>query len=214
MMAWMGRDMTKPDVTRDDPLAALAARARAGDMRALESLLTELLPRLRNLVRYLVRRDSEVDDVAQTALLAVMRGLHTFEARGTFTAWADRVVARVTFNAIRERRDWPPPVGAELESVPASEGAPDYLARRWLVHLLDALPAEQRVAMVLHHVVELTVPEISAELGVPGETVRSRLRLARARLRAMGARVQNQDEEHDEDRDGDEGEDKEDDSRG
>jgi len=191
----MVRDMTEPDASRDDPMAALAMRARGGDMRALETLLTELLPRLRNLVRYLVRRDAEVDDVAQTALLALMRGLHTFEARGTFTAWADRVVARVTFDAIRERRATAAPAGAELESVPASEGAPDYLARRWLVHLLDALPAEQRVAIVLHHVVELTVPEISAELGVPTETVRSRLRLGRARLRAMGARVQGGDDE-------------------
>jgi RNA polymerase sigma-70 factor (ECF subfamily) len=164
-------------------------------MRALEALLTEVMPRLRNLVRYLVRRDSEVDDVAQTALLALMRGLHTFEARGTFTAWADRVVARVTFNAIRERRAAAPPVGAELESVPASEGAPDYLARRWLVHLLDALPPEQRAAIVLHHVVELTVPEIASEMQVPSETVRSRLRLARARLRAMGAGVPSEDDQ-------------------
>ena len=195
MLMWMGRDMTDPDASREDPMAALALRARGGDMRALEALLTGLLPRLRNLVRYLVRRDSEVDDVAQTAMLALMRGLHTFEARGPFTAWADRVVARVTFNAIRERRAAAAPAGAELESVPASEGAPDYLARRWLVHLLDALPPEQRAAIVLHHVADLTVPEIAAELQVPSETVRSRLRLARARLRAMGAGVPSEDDE-------------------
>ncbi|HOU94740.1 MAG TPA: sigma factor-like helix-turn-helix DNA-binding protein [Polyangiaceae bacterium] len=74
---------------------------------------------------------------------------------------------------------------AGLHAVPADEGArPDeYLRRRRLVRHLDALPLEQRHALVLHHVLELTVPEIARELATPEETVRSRLRLARLRLR-------------------------------
>jgi RNA polymerase sigma-70 factor (ECF subfamily) len=36
----------------------------------------------------------------------------------------------------------------------------------------------------LHYVLGMTVPEMGAELGVPEETVRSRLRLGRQRLRA------------------------------
>jgi RNA polymerase sigma-70 factor (ECF subfamily) len=49
--------------------------------------------------------------------------------------------------------------------------------------MLDGLPIEQRHVLVLHYALDMTVPETAAELGVPIETVRSRLRLAKSRLR-------------------------------
>src|SRR5262245_38147803 len=51
----------------------IAAAAR-GDRAAAQALLTELLPRVRNLVRYLVRGDRDVDDIAQEALIAIACG--------------------------------------------------------------------------------------------------------------------------------------------
>ena len=68
-----------------------------GDRRAAGSLLQERLPRVRNLVRYLVRGDDHVDDIAQQALLAILRGLPTFEGTGSFPAWCDRITAREAF---------------------------------------------------------------------------------------------------------------------
>src|SRR5258708_2663698 len=183
-------------VAKPDHLAQLAADARTGDTRALEQLLLALLPRTRNLVRYLIGGDSEVDDVAQTALWAIARKLHTFEGRSVLTAWTDRIVARAAFAEIRRRATRPRP-GPEprLESVPTTGAADaDYLARRWMLRLLDQLPAEQREAVVLHHVMELTVPEVAEETGAGEETVRSRLRLGKARLRALGATVQPDDD--------------------
>src|SRR3954470_13400032 len=84
-----------------DPRVAAAAR---GDRAAAEALCRELLPRVRNLVRYLLRGDSRVDDVAQEALIAVLRGLGTFRGEGRFESWVDRVVARTTFATIRRIR--------------------------------------------------------------------------------------------------------------
>src|SRR6185295_18994630 len=65
----------------------------------------------------------------------------------------------------------------------------EYLLRRWAVSVLDELPLPQRHAVVLHHLLDMTVPEICEELGIPRETVRSRLRLARTRLRARGVQL-------------------------
>ena len=47
------------------------------------------------------------------------------------------------------------------------------------------MPHEQRHALVLHHVLGLSVPEIARETEAPDETVRSRLRLGMERLRAL-----------------------------
>jgi RNA polymerase sigma-70 factor (ECF subfamily) len=42
---------------------------------------------------------------------------------------------------------------------------------------------QQRDVLVLHYVLGMTIPEIAEELGVPDETVRSRIRLGKERLR-------------------------------
>ncbi len=182
----MQTPMRMPSSQTDrDLLGQLAVDACAGDTRALEQLLLALLPRTRNLVRYLIGGDPDVDDIVQTALWAIARKLGTFEGRGALTAWTDRIVARAAFAEIRRRAGRPKTSSdAHLESLPDEDAInSDYLARRWMVRLLDQLPGEQREAVVMHHVLELTVPEVAEEMSVAVETVRSRLRTAKARLR-------------------------------
>jgi RNA polymerase sigma-70 factor (ECF subfamily) len=168
-----------------DPRVRAAA---AGDREAARELLMTLLPRARNLVRYLVRGDADADDLTQDGLIAVLRGLGTFRGDAPFESWADRVVARATFAGLRRRRQESVLLAqAEAELRDAGGEAPgDYAERRRVIALLDRLPEEQRHAIVMHHVLEMSVPEVSAEVGAPVETVRSRLRLARARLRELG----------------------------
>lgn len=172
-------------MTEPDPRLAAAV---AGDRRALESLVTELLPRIRNLVRYLVRGDVDADDLAQEAMVAIVRGLPSHRGEGSLDAWADRVAVRSTFAGLRRARRERARIdgGADLAAVPHPDGPPDdYAARRASVKLLDQLPDDQRHVLVLHHVLGLSVPEIAEEIGAPFETVRSRLRIGIGKLRAL-----------------------------
>lgn len=163
------------------------AAAAAGDRRAASALLGELLPRVRNLVRYLVRGDADVDDIAQQALIEILRSLGSFRGEGSLTAWADRITSRVTLAHVRRRRVERSRLddGASPELFPVSTGdrPDDYLERRRLVHALDALSEEQRSVMVLHHVVGMSLPEVAEELAIPFETARSRLRLGMTKMR-------------------------------
>ncbi|HEY5920931.1 MAG TPA: RNA polymerase sigma factor [Kofleriaceae bacterium] len=168
-------------VTTIDPRVVAAA---AGNRVAAESVCRELLPRVRNLVRYLVRGDARVDDIAQEALIAVLRGLGTYRGDGRFEAWVDRVVARSTFATLRRlRAETQPGVEnvAERERDPVASSP--YDERRDLAAALDRLPPDQRQALILHFSVGLTVPEIAEAVSAPFETVRSRIRLAKAALR-------------------------------
>jgi len=161
-------------------------RAARGDRAAASSLAAELLPRVRNLVRYLVRGDTEVDDMAQEALIAILKGLPTYRGEGSFKSWSDRIVARTTFAYLkRKRADASEAVeaAAELEPPAAPGRGDDYVARRQLARVLDRLPTEQRHAIVLHHCMGLSVPEIAEALGVPFDTAKSRIRLGMASLR-------------------------------
>jgi RNA polymerase sigma-70 factor (ECF subfamily) len=163
-----------------DPRVRAAA---AGDRDAAEALCKELLPRVRNLVRYLVRGDSHVDDIAQEALIAVLRGLGSFRGEGKLESWVDRIVARTTFAALRRLRAETQP-GASNVAEREGDAAPNtYALRRELAAALDRLPAEQRESLVLHFAVGMTVPEIAEAVAAPFETVRSRLRLGKAALR-------------------------------
>jgi RNA polymerase sigma-70 factor, ECF subfamily len=165
--------------------------AIAGRRDAAESLLAELLPRVRNLVRYSVHGDSEVDDITQEALVAILRGLPTYRGEGAFVSWADRVVVRVTFAASRRARAERCQVDVDEEAVESatvtSEDAvpDDCLLRDHMAKLMEQLSDEQRRALLLHHVMGMSVPEMAEELEIPFETVRSRLRLGRAHLREL-----------------------------
>lgn len=163
--------------------------AARGDRAAAGAVLRRLLPRARNLVRYLIRGDADVDDITQTALLAVLRGLPSYRGDAPLEPWADRIVARETFRFLRGTRlrstrevGFDDPEAQALRSPASAEAA--YLARREAVTRLDRLPEAQRVAVALHHAAGFTVPEIAELLDVPPETVRSRIRLGMARLRA------------------------------
>ena len=181
--------MTHVAVATVEPDEVLEA-ARAGDRAATERLLLRVLPRARNLARYLMRGDSDADDVAQDALSIVYRKLGSYAGEGSFSAWVDRIVMRAAFAhyrrvRARNERSLPVPEAAPVGTTIDPQPAGDYLARRRMVAALDSLPEEQHVALVMHHVLDLSVPEIAAELSIPEETVRSRLRLGRARLRTQ-----------------------------
>jgi RNA polymerase sigma-70 factor (ECF subfamily) len=173
--------------------AAGLARVRVSfheGRESVEALLVEQLPRVRSLVRYLVRGDTDVDDISQEALVTLLHGLPTYRGNGLLRSWVDRVVVRTTFAWLRRMRGAHAQASNEQAELVASEDvSPDeYVHRHHVVMLLDRIPNEQRHALVLHHVLEMSVPEIAEELGVPFETVRSRLRLGRAALRALAAR--------------------------
>jgi RNA polymerase sigma-70 factor (ECF subfamily) len=174
----------------DGALSELANRAKGGDPTATERLFLLLLPRVRNLVRYLVRGDRDVDDLSQDALVMILKGMHGYRADGPFRAWVDRVVARSVFATLKRRASAPPvAAGEDLRDehggTLGGQGHEAYYMRRKLVDWLDRLPEAQRVALVLHYVMGLTIPEAATELGIAEETLRSRLRLAKDRMRSL-----------------------------
>ncbi|HEX6240204.1 MAG TPA: RNA polymerase sigma factor [Polyangiales bacterium] len=175
----------EPTTQAPDPRVALAAQ---GDRKAAQALLTELLPRIRNLVRYLIWSDADADDVVQVVLVELLRSFASYRGEGSLTAFCDRITVRVALHHARKKRTEKrrsTPITPELHLInPHSEGPDDYTLRRQTARYLDDLPDEQRQAVVLHHVVGQSVPELAETLQIPFETARSRLRLGMEKLRA------------------------------
>lgn len=162
--------------------------AASGDRGAQERLLREILPRVRGLVRSLLGSDSGVDDATQLALIEILDSLSGYRD-GSFNAWCDRITVRTALRLARKQRLWSVrETQADVEPLDAGVRPDDYLSRRQAVRFLDKLPAEQRLAVVLHHVAGFTVVEIAAQEGVPIETLRSRLRAGVSKLRELTAK--------------------------
>jgi RNA polymerase sigma-70 factor (ECF subfamily) len=175
---------------RDSDPGVRSERAPAAPVRAeeLRAVLTSLLPRVRNLVRYLVHGDQDTDDIAQEALCTVVRRHGSYRGEAPFERWVDRIVVHTAFHWVRDRSRRrmraasippPPPEGAGV----------DVAARLYVAERLDELPTPQRQAVVLRHVLEMSVEEIAELTEAPEETVRSRLRVGRQRLKEMDCDV-------------------------
>jgi RNA polymerase sigma-70 factor (ECF subfamily) len=178
-------------MTEDDPahLEAWVHRLLAGSRGAADRIVKDRLPRIRSLIHHVVGQHDELDDMVQVAMITVLRGFPTFRGEGDLGAWIDRVAVRSAFAYAKQRR---------IRTRRVLEAADDFIVlvghqtlgervldRRRLASFLERLPPEQRQAVVLHHMMGLSVPEIVEEIGVPFETVRTRLRAGLIKLRAV-----------------------------
>ncbi|MDP9149214.1 MAG: RNA polymerase sigma factor [Myxococcota bacterium] len=162
------------------------AAARARSFRALYEAHVAFV--WRNLRRLGVH-ESDVEDRTQEVFVVAHRRFDDFEDRGHGPrAWLFQIVLRIASDARRHRRRHPEdPDGGDVASravVDASQA--DALARREALSKLDAaletIDVGRRAVIVLHEIEEMTAPEIAEVLGIPMNTVYSRLRVARVEL--------------------------------
>jgi RNA polymerase sigma-70 factor (ECF subfamily) len=163
--------------------------------RAFRALYDDHLDFVWRNLRRLGVPDSDAEDRAQEVFVVAHRRFYEFEDRGRGPrAWLFQIVLRVASDARRHRRRHPefPDGGDAVERVsvePPQAGAMD---RRDTLARLDAalsvLDLDRRAVLVLHEIEEMTAPEIAQVLGVPLNTVYSRLRVAREKLEAALAR--------------------------
>jgi RNA polymerase sigma-70 factor (ECF subfamily) len=130
-------------------------------------------------------READAEDVAQELFLTVLKSLPESDASRPMKPWLFGFAMRYASNY--RRLSWHK--GRELDDTPVSPKIHDKLAaKRAVLKALDALDMDRRAVLIMHDLEELTAAEIAAELGVPLNTVYSRLRLARQAFRdALGS---------------------------
>jgi RNA polymerase sigma-70 factor (ECF subfamily) len=158
--------------------------AQGGDRAALDLLLRRHYDRLYALCRRMTGDDADAADACQEGLLAIVRGLGSFDGRSAFGTWAYRVTANACLDELRRRRRRPEPglpegAGEVASPVDAVEGM---TVRLDVDQALQKLPTDYRAAVVLRDVCGLSYEEIAQTLGIPPGTVRSRIARGRNAL--------------------------------
>ena len=162
----------------------LVAAARAGDRRAFATLAGRWHGKLVAHAWRLTGDPEMARDAAQGAWVEIVRGLFRLQDERAFPAWAYRIVSRRCAKQVGEavrRRE----LAAELAALPQAEASEpsDSLAARRLRSAMALLPPEQRSALALFHLEEMSVAEVAVALDVPLGTVKTRLLHARRKLR-------------------------------
>lgn len=173
----------------DQPDADLIAAARAGDREALELLLERYEPRIYRFGLRMCGDEESAREVLQETLLAAFRHLPGFRGDAALSTWLYQIARSY---CIKERRGHRPTTSIDdalaAELVDPAPGTDLRAHAREigvaLSRAINALPGEQREALVLRDVEGLSAEEAAKICGVDVGALKSRLHRARMAVRA------------------------------
>ena len=177
----------------------LVRLAQSGDTAAYECLVRIHQPRLLAVVGGILRRNPDVEDVAQQVLVKAYLSLKRFDLRSAFGTWLYKIAVNECWDYFRKKKvrrlvyeaDLSEEQLRQIEVVPAHTGGAsrsreDASSRAQQRQLLDRLLGEleetDRSMLVMKEVAGFTVEEIGKVFGLNVNTVKVRLFRARGRL--------------------------------
>jgi len=163
----------------------LVERARQGDRYAFCHLLARYRRQAVRTAYAMLRSMEDAEDVAQEAFISVFRSLHAYRGEGKFSTWLYRIILNLC--ASRQRLPGSRETASEIVETIAQEGTTEEAAIRsvtvWAV--LARLPAQQRAALVLREIDELSYAEIAEVMGIAEGTVKYHISEARRSFRRI-----------------------------
>jgi RNA polymerase sigma-70 factor (ECF subfamily) len=171
--------------TREHSDEALIAKIASGNRLAMQVLYTRHQTRIYRFLLRLVRDNALAEDLTSEVFLTAWRQAHLFEARSAATTWL-LAIARYKALAELRRRAAPRSQEAAAEASDPADGpeAVFETKRRGeiLRKCLTRLSREHREIIDLVYYHEKSVQEVADIVGIPGNTVKTRMFYARRRL--------------------------------
>lgn len=180
--------MHKRRVTESLSDAQLVVAAREGQPWAQRALFDRYSRRVTGLAHRLLGGGPDVDDLVQDAFVAALTGLENLRDPDAFRSWLFGITARLASKRIRRRKLRRRFGFGSTENVPAeamvSKEAPADVAAELneVYRILDSLPAEAAIALVLRRVEGMTTAEVAETMNLSPATVKRRLAHAEERL--------------------------------
>jgi RNA polymerase sigma-70 factor (ECF subfamily) len=180
------------------------AQALAGDHGGFELLMRRHNRRVYRATRAILKRDDEAEDVMQDAYVRAYEHLAEFRGEASFGTWVSRIAVYEALARVRREhrfRPLTPPIEEATAVPPESDRSPEQLVndqqlRGVLEKAIDALPDDFRSVFVLRAVEQLSGAETAECLGIPEETVKTRLHRAKHKLQELVARSMDANFQH------------------
>ena len=166
--------------------ADLVERLAAGDKAAMRAIFNAHHLRVFRFVVRLIGREDVAEDVVTEVFLDLWRQAAQFEQRSSLSTWLLAIARNKAYSALRRRQDEQLDEGFAA-AIPDHDDTPDIHAQKVnkaaiLRQCLDTLSPEHRAVMDLVYYHEEPIEAVSRILGIPENTVKTRMFHARKRL--------------------------------
>jgi RNA polymerase sigma-70 factor (ECF subfamily) len=164
----------------------LIKRIADRDQSALRALLGRHQLRVYRFVLRIVRREAVAEEVTNEVFLEAWRNAARYEARSSVGTWLLSIAHNRAVSAIRRRRE--EAIDEEAAGAIADDGDdPEVAAQKLdkaaqMRRCISALSAEHRTIIDLVYYHEKSINEVSEILGIPLNTVKTRMFYARKKL--------------------------------
>ena len=182
------------DTANRNEVVLLAGRAMRGD----DSVWGEIYEKTQRYVYYMalkfLRSEQDAQDVTQEVFIQAIRSIGQLYTADSFFGWLRSIIFSKCKDLMKKKK----PIlleededgGSPLDDMPEISGnfIPDMAlddaeTRRMILELVDALPYQQRQAVLFYYYDEMTVGQIAAVMECPEGTVKSRLNYARRQIK-------------------------------
>lgn len=154
-----------------------------GDKAAMRELYEQYLPRVTRFL-YRVTRDPElIQEVSNDVMMTVWQGASRFRRESAVSTWILGIAYRKALDSLRSRKRYEQMI-ASLPEPGTGDGVKGVATERDLNRLMSLLTPEQRAVAELSFDFGYSYPEIAEILGIPVNTVKTRMFYARQVMQA------------------------------
>ena len=167
-------------------LTALVVRAQAGDLDAFDALVRRFQDMAVGYAYSILGELGSAQDAAQEAFIQLHADLPGLRAPEAFVTWFRRIIFKHCDRLVRGKRLETVPLDIRMPSAGGDSQPAQMLEARdasaSLHRALQALPPDERAAIILFHFQDASLNDISGFLGISRSIVDHRLRSARKHL--------------------------------
>src|SRR5262245_36598111 len=188
-----------PAMLQDEADEDLMVQYQQGEVRAFEILLGRHRRPVYNFIFRFVGDKETAEDLLQEAFLRVIKGAEAYKRQAKFTTWLYTIARNLCVDQTRRRKhrkhaSLDAPMSAHedsstlLDVIPSGEMPSDRKSVSKELHetmqrAIAALSDEQREVFLMREFLDMPFKQIAEVVGVPENTVKSRMRYALEKLR-------------------------------
>ncbi|HET9273296.1 MAG TPA: sigma-70 family RNA polymerase sigma factor [Methyloceanibacter sp.] len=166
---------------------ALLQAIAAGDAKALERLFARAQTRVFRFLTRMVKNQAIAEELLNEVFLSVWQNAHRYEGRSEPMTWMLSIAHNKAISALRKRTEVLGIADEAAQDLVAEDDAPDVAVQKQdksakIKACIAELSPDHRTILDLVYYQEQSVAEVAEILGIPENTVKTRMFYARKKL--------------------------------